>query len=158
MSFIGIITNKSNRIDLEYILKSKKIPETNIIILRPENIENIKNVKFDILIINYGIKFYDKIKDIIKNAKIILINIDIKFDRKIFENIETYVITYGFNNRATVMITSSEQDEVILDIQRYIKSVNNKYIENKVIKIFPQYSKKYIYEEVVGEILKILYG
>ena len=51
MAVIGIITKSSNIMEIEKALKKYNIKEKNIIIISEETIENIKNVKFDIIVI-----------------------------------------------------------------------------------------------------------
>ncbi len=158
MSFIGIITNKSNKIDLENKLKNIINSSNNIITLKAENVSNIKNIKFDTVIINYELYYNEEIRNLLKNTKNILMNADIKIDLKLFDNLNAYVITYGFNKKSTITVISVEQDEIILDIQRDINNINNKNIESKEIKINSEYDKKYFYEEIVCKIMEILYG
>ncbi len=155
MSFIGIITNKSNKIDLENKLKEKI--NFNIITIKAENISNIRNIKFDTIIINYDLEYSDEIREVLENTKNILLNSDVKIDLKLFENLTAYVVTYGFNKKATITIVSVEQEEIILGIQRDI-SINNKKIESKEIKFSSNYDKKYFYEDIVCKIIEILYG
>ena len=54
MSVVGIITNSSNIIELENKL--------NIIVINEKSIENMKNVKFDIVIIYQETKQNENIK------------------------------------------------------------------------------------------------
>ncbi len=63
----------------------------------------------------------------------VLLNIDYKENLKIAENLKSEVITYGFNKKATVTITSNDEDNIILEIQRKIISFNNVKIENEEI-------------------------
>ncbi|MBR3152544.1 MAG: hypothetical protein IKF52_02925 [Clostridia bacterium] len=157
MSFIGIISNKFNKIELENMLK-KNFDNLEFITLKNDNIDNMRNVMFDILIINYEMKNIVQLKDIMKNSKYILVNCDVKIDSGLFDNIEAYVVTYGFNKKATIMVVSSDQDEIILDFQRNIKGINDINIESGEIKFLSKYPKKYFYEEIVCSIIKKIYG
>ena len=94
MSVVGIITNSSNIIELE-----KKL---NIIVINEKSIENMKNVKFDIVIIYQEAKQNENIKQLISTCKYLVINTDIKENLKLLEGIElseTTIITYGFNRK-----------------------------------------------------------
>lgn len=62
LSVTGIITNQNNIIDIEEKIKQHKLQDKNIIIITKENIGNIKNVKFDFIIIFDEIKEDEEIK------------------------------------------------------------------------------------------------
>lgn len=157
MTVIGIITNNSNIIEIEEKLKSHKIEEKNIIIITKENISNIKNVKFDLIIIYEELEENEITKKVLKSCKYILINSDYKENLKLIsENMNSYVITFGFNSKASISIVSNENEEIILDIQREIELENNKKIECQEIKMQNNFAKKYLYEEISMKILTIL--
>ena len=94
----------------------------------------------------------------LNNSSSILVNSDVKIDSNLFYEINAYVISYGFNKRATVTIVSCEQDELILDIQREINGLNNIKIDSGEIKVLVNYPKRYLYEGVVCEIVRKIYG
>ena len=101
-----------------------------------ETIENIKNVKFDIIVIFDQIENSSTIKHIIESSKYLIINSDYKENLKLIDTRENqYVITYGFNSRATITIISNENDQIILDLQREIEALDNRKIETQEIKI-----------------------
>ena len=114
MAVIGIITKSSNIMEIEKALKKYNIKEKNIIIISEETIENIKNVKFDIIVIFDQIENSSTIKHIIESSKYLIINSDYKENLKLIDTRENqYVITYGFNSRATITIISNENDQII---------------------------------------------
>ncbi len=157
MSVIGIITNNSNIIDIEKRLEKYNLKEKNIIIINKENINNIKNVKFDLIIIFEEIKENKSIERVTNSCKFILINSDYRENLKLIkENTQSTVITFGFNSRATITIISNENDETILEIQREIEWKENKKIECQEIKMKNNYGKKHIYEEISMKILTFL--
>ena len=61
MSLMGIITNSKNE---EYMVKelSDYFPSQNIIFITDKNIENVRNIKFEILAIDCNIKNIDILK------------------------------------------------------------------------------------------------
>lgn len=151
MSVVGIITNSSNIIELK--------GKTNIILINEKSIENIKNVKFDIIIIYHEIKQKEKIKQLISTCKYVVINTDIRENLKLLNGIEetnTTVITYGFNSKSSITIVSNENDEIILEIQREINNLKNEKIECQEIKMQNNSEKNQIYLAIAMKILEIL--
>ena len=69
---------------------------------------------------------------------------------------DQYVITFGFNSRATITIISNENDEIILDLQREIENLNKEKIESQEIKLENNFNKNRIYEEISMKILTFL--
>ena len=135
MCFIGIVTDTKSEGNLKKMLKNNNILNKNkIIFLRENNIENIKSVCFDTIVIN---KKFDKIYDlnqIINNCKNIIVNTDVDIELEKINMVNTNVITYGFNSKSTITISSVLEDEILLCIQKDIKSNNGK-IEMQEFKI-----------------------
>ena len=151
MSVVGIITNSSNIIELE-----KKL---NIIVINEKSIENMKNVKFDIVIIYQETKQNENIKQLISTCKYLVINTVIKENLKLLEGIdlsETTIITYGFNRKSSITIVSNENDEIILEIQREINNLKGEQIECQEIKLQNNLEKNHIYLAISLKILEIL--
>ena len=71
--------------------------------MNKKSIENIKNVKFDVLVIGENIeKLLNNSKyleEIIKKADYIIINSDINENMDVFKNVDTNIITFGFNEK-----------------------------------------------------------
>ena len=151
MSVVGIITNSSNIIELENKL--------NIIVINEKSIENMKNVKFDIVIIYQETKQNENIKQLISTCKYLVINTDIKENLKLLEGIdisETTIITYGFNRKSSITIVSNENDEIILEIQREINNLKDEKIECQEIKLQNNLEKNQIYLAISMKILEVL--
>ena len=71
-----------------------------------------------------------------------------------FDNIKdlnAIVITYGFNSKATITASSVEEDNTLLCIQRNIKTIRQKEIEQQEIAIKNSSSNKYV-DMVIGTI------
>jgi hypothetical protein len=157
MAVIGIITKSNNIIEIEKTLEKYGIHEKNIVIISKHTIENIKNVKFDIIIIFDQIEDDDILKKVLDSSKYLIINTDFKENMKLLDMAEDqYVITFGFNSRATITIISNENDEIILDLQREIENLEKKKIESQEIKLENNFNKNRIYEEISMKILTFL--
>lgn len=157
MVVIGIITKSNNIIEIENTLEKYGIHEKNIVIITKHTIENIKNVKFDIIIIFDQIEDDDILKKVLDSSKYLIINTDFKENMKLLDMAEDqYVITFGFNSRATITIISNENDEIILDLQREIENLNKEKIESQEIKLENNFNKNRIYEEISMKILTFL--
>ena len=157
MAVIGIITKSNNINEIEKTLEKYSIHEKNIVIITKHTIENIKNVKFDIIIIFDQIEDDDILKKVLDSSKYLIINTDFKETVKLLNMAEDqYVITFGFNSRATITIISNENDEIILDLQREIENLDKEKIESQEIKLENNFNKNRIYEEISMKILTFL--
>ena len=138
LNIVGIISENKNIPFIKEMLKNKLL-KVKIIYLNNENIENLKNIKFEtIVIVNDVNKIIDNIetvKKIIKNAETVLINSDIKDNLEIIKNLKINAITFGFSSKATITTSSIEEGEILVCIQRTIKSNKNNEIEPQEIKI-----------------------
>lgn len=137
MSFIGIITENKKEINVKNII-SKNI-EANVIIINEKNIDNIKNVKFEtILICGINQKVFKKdeiLKKIISNVKFLIINSDINRHLDILSNLNVVVISFGFNQKSSVTASSVNEDNILVCIQRNMKDINDKTIEPQEIRV-----------------------
>ena len=140
MPFIGIIAkeSESNFIRNE-ILKNSENIKFEIININQKNIENIKNIKFDILVINENIdEFFKKsnyLEYIINKSNYIIVNSDIKNNLECNKLKGVEVITYGFNSKSSITVSSVKEENLMLCIQRNFKSVKGKTIEEQEINI-----------------------
>lgn len=131
MAFVGIVceTKYENQIRL----KLEKELEKNIIILTQENIENFKNVTFEMIAVfsNHNVmeKKKEVLKSIIEKTKYLIMNADEFINLELMNNLDLQVITYGFNSKSTVTASSVKEEEIFICIQREIKNIQNKKIE-----------------------------
>ena len=65
------------------------------------------------------------LEEIIKKANYIIINSDVKENLAILKNAETNIITYGFNAKSTITISSIKEEKIMICIQRKISGVKN---------------------------------
>ena len=155
MSFIGIITNQKNE---PFIIKkiTNKMPNENIIFITEKSINNIKNVKFETIVIDKDITNKVELEKIVSNCKYLIINTDRKIE---LENLKTYdatIITYGFNHKSTFTVSSVEDENIIICLQRIIFNKDNKKIEPQEYKILiDENTEKYVI--IAVKILEIIY-
>ena len=139
MTFIGIISEEKIEKHIKEIIKQYLNKEKDIIFLNKKNIiDNMKNVKFETILIlqnNMQIVERNSLKQIIKNAKYLIINSDNKSNLSVLNNLDLNVITYGFNSKASVTASSVTEEEILLCIQRNIQRIDRKLVENQEIKI-----------------------
>lgn len=160
MACIGIVADKNSEQEIEKILLEKSKEYNNIftiIIINEKSINNIKNIKFEtILIYKNIIKSEDIFKQILSNTKYLILNSDIEKPLKIVENIDITIITYGFNSKATITASSVNENEILLCIQRNILNLNKKLIEPQEINIYTKTPNKHI--EMAVFCIMLLYG
>lgn len=132
MFFIGIITNQKNE---AYIKKELLEIEKNIIFINEKNISNVKNVKFETIIIDDSIENKAELRKIIENAKYVILNTDIQINLNILDDLNLIVITYGFNNKSTFTVSSIGENNMIICLQRIIYDKNNTIIEPQEYKL-----------------------
>lgn len=132
MFFIGIVSEEKNEKHIKDILK-QKIENENVVFINEKNIENIKNIKFKIIVLNKGID-NKNIKNILLNAEYLILNSDINVKIDLIENLDLKVITYGFNSKSTVT-ASSVTEEMLICVQRNIINIKGKKIEPQEINI-----------------------
>lgn len=156
MKLIGIVTNIASE---ECVLKlldcNNVFKENNVIFIKDTNIDNIKNVHFDTIIINDSINKIEELSELVCNAKNIAINIDNGIELENSNMSNTNVITYGFNLKASITISSITEDDALICVQRNISN-NNGIIEVQDIKI--DNSNNYnIYDLIIMLVLFFLY-
>lgn len=138
MTFIGFISDKKEenilKKTLELKLREKGIKAV-VIAINEKNIENIKSIRFETIIMNTDItmQFFDKLKEMLKVTKYLIINGDIVHFEKI-QNMNLTIITYGFGNKCTVTTSSVEEDEMIICLQRSIYNIKGEKIESQEIR------------------------
>lgn len=130
MPFIGIISEETteNCIRRE-ILDKLQLRESNVLFIKEKSIENIKNIKFETIIIARKFNKIEHLKKLLENTNYLIVNSDIENNFKILENMKTTVITYGFNSKSTITASSVGEEEILLCIQRMLKDKNGKEID-----------------------------
>ncbi|NLV88702.1 MAG: hypothetical protein GX021_04975 [Tissierellia bacterium] len=93
-------------------------------------------LEFDIIIhtsLNNGIYEKDKLKELVSRSQYIIINSDEdEWIHLLNDNITTIVITYGFNNKASINLSSIDKQDIIeinICVQREIQTINGTIVE-----------------------------
>lgn len=162
MSFIGILSeNKSFENIKAKLMEMAGQNKLNSIFINQKSIENMKNIKFDVVVIDSDWnKLEDKkeiLKQIAKKSNYVLINTDVNKITNEFE--KEKVITYGLNQRAIVTISSITDSDILIYVQKHIKTKQNKLleIEEKRLKINEKCKLK-TYEILILYTIFLLYN
>ena len=136
MSFIGIVSeeNVENCIRRS-LLEKLKLRESSVLFLKEKSIENVKNIKFETILLAREFKHPEMLKKMLENTPYLIINSDLEKNLELLENVKATVITYGFNSKATITASSVEEDEILLCIQRAIEDKNGNVVEPQEIKM-----------------------
>lgn len=129
MYLVGVVSpNKEIIKNLEKEFDKKKVDFIN---LETKTIQNLKNVKFDIILISdlNKIEKDNCFSKIISNSSISIINADIKENLRVLDDLKGMVITYGFNKKATITISSVKENNISIYIQRGIEDIRGRKIE-----------------------------
>lgn len=156
MVLIGIVTDLKSENNIAELLKNNNsLNENNVIFIKEKNIDNIKNVHFDTVIINRKFEKMEELNIVLNNAKNILINMDSNIDYKQLNTISSNLITYGFNSKSSITISSVTEDDVLICVQR---NINGNYGEIELQEIKLENNENYsIYDLIVVVILFLIY-
>lgn len=156
MIFIGIVTDSKSENDMEQLLlKNNVLKENNVIFIKEKNIDNIKNVHFDTVVVNRIFKKMDELNKILDNAKNVIINMDVNGENDEISVVDANIITYGFNSKSSITISSVTDDDVLICVQRNIYN-NKRVIEVQEIKIENNVNYT-IYDLIVVLVLFLIY-
>lgn len=128
MSFIGIITNAKNETYIKKELQSY-FKEEQIIFITDKNIRNMKNIRFETIVVDTKLQNTEELKAILSKVKYLILNADIKIRPEMFENLNLVVISYGFQSKATFTVSSVSEHHIIICLQRIMKTINCKKYE-----------------------------
>ncbi len=141
MAFIGIVAESRSEMQIKRFLDynlNYPTKEHTVIVINDKSIENIRNIKFQtILVMNLDeiIEKREIISKLFKNAEYLVINADIDMESlKLINNMKLNVITFGFNRKATITASSVEENLMIC-LQRKITDVHKNAIEPQEIVI-----------------------
>ena len=156
MPLIGIMSGKHNETEIIHKL-NKKFKENDInsemITINEKSIKNLKNIKLETVIIDkmLPVEFKEEINHLLRDTKYVLLNMDVNNNLENIKALKAIVITYGFNSKATIPASSVEEDNTLLCIQRNIKTIKQKEIEQQEIAMKNNGSNKYV-DMVIGTI------
>jgi hypothetical protein len=156
MLFIGIITDQKSENDIMKLLANNKfLTENNVIFIREKNIDNIKNVHFDTVVINKEFEKMDELNKVLENTKNVIVNMDTNIDNRELNVINSNLITYGFNSKSSITISSVTDDDVLIYLQR---NICNDYGEIEVQEIKVENNPNYsIYDLIIVLTLFLMY-
>lgn len=134
MSLIGILTQNQNKAYLKEELKKRQLED--VFFLTENTAQNMRNVKFDTFLLGKEItKEQETIREIAKRTDYFILNSDIKENLQLLENLDLKIITYGYNQKATITTSSVEEGKVIVCLQRGIKNIYQEEVEPQEIKL-----------------------
>lgn len=138
MSIIGIVASERQTNQIKKLINQENT-KIELISINPKSIENIKNIKFEIIVMQDTLEKLKEnqkyIAEILKKVKYLLLNADIEIKPEIFENINAKILTYGLKQKSTITISSVEENQVIVSIQRAFKSLDGKIIEQQEVPV-----------------------
>ena len=155
MSFIGIVTNQKNEEYIRRVLK-EKFNILQIIFINNKNIKDIKNIRFETIVIDSLIEDIEKLKLIVLNAKYIILNSDWVLNFDILDNVESVVLSYGFNSKSTFTVSSISDGNIIICMQRIIEGALGKKYEPQEFEV-KNVEKADIYVVIFVYIIMIIY-
>lgn len=130
MPFIEIIIDTKSQMQLNKSIKKEQVNNCEILYIKEKNIDNIKNIKLETLVINKKIEDMEKISKIIENTKNVIINLDFNKIEK-----QNKFISYGYNSKSDITISSIDEDEALIYIQKEITSIFGRKIEPQEVKV-----------------------
>lgn len=132
MPFIEIITDSKSQNQLNKVITKQMVNNCELLYIKEKNIENIKNIKLETLVLNRKIENIELINKIAGNAKNIIFNLDLN---KEITNAESKKISFGYNSKSDITISSVKDDEIMICIQNTIESIYGKKIEPQEVKV-----------------------
>ncbi len=156
MFFIGIITDKNSENNIKNIMKDK-LKESEIVFLNNNNLENFRNVKFDSIVINNEIEDKYLLNKILEKSKYVLYNSDIKTKENFSKDLYQNIITYGYNSKAVVTISSVTDESYLIYIQKNIDGYN-KSVGIQEIKFEKNKKNINAYDGMITTIIDIIYN
>lgn len=131
MSFVGILAENKDYELIKNMIGKRKLG-IDLLQIKEKSIENIKNIKFDTIVINKEMEKNKKyLKKILENTQYLVINSDLDLNQEDYQNVKLQIITYGFNSKATITASSVTDNNMIICVQRNIKGINKKDIEQQ---------------------------
>ena len=162
MPLVGIIAKKR---DFQIIKNELQKYNIELVLISKKSIRNVSKIFFEEIIvledINLETSEYEFMSEVVLKTKYLIINADIEI--KILKYLKTdnpiKVITFGFNSKATISISSVNEEKIIVCLQRDIEKMNGKTIESqeKEIKLSRENDKK-IYTKLVIFIIEELHN
>lgn len=136
MPFIGVIADEKNENFIRReIVDNLKLRESSVLFIKEKSIENIKNIKFEAIILARKFKNMEILKKMLANTNYLIVNTDRIKTLEIFNEFNLKIFTFGFNSKADVTASSVTEDGVLICVQREIQTIKGNIIEPQEIKI-----------------------
>ncbi len=132
MSFIGIVASKKCFESIKKKITEEIKEETiNFIQINLRSIENIKNIKFEIIIAEDPLEKFknnqETLKRILENTQYLMINTDRNPKEKIKKT--PNIITYGLNQKADITVSSISDMDILVYWQKNLQDREGNKIE-----------------------------
>ena len=163
MTFIGIISDEKSFERIKEKVKENINGNIQLISINKKSIGNIKNIRFETIIIDSDMKKFKQeeyvIKQLCSYAKYLIVNTDLNLTFSILNHEKINIITYGHNQKATVTTSSITDTDILIYLQRNIKNIDGKVIEVGEKRILiDQNNRLKTYEILIIYILFLLYN
>lgn len=136
MPFIGVIADENNENFIRReIVEKLKLRESSVLFIKEKSIENIKNIKFETIIIDRKFKNMEMLKKMLVNTNYLVINTDRIKSIEMFKEYDLKIFTFGFNSKALVTASSVTEDGILICVRREIESISGESIEAQEIKV-----------------------
>lgn len=133
MIFIGIVTDTKSENYIKRIQNDNDIfNKYHIIFIKEKSIDNIKNIKFETIIINRKFNEEQSLNKLIAKSKYLIINEDIDMAISLLNDVSSNIITYGFNSKSTITMSSLTEDSIQICVQRNILSKQNEIEQQEI--------------------------
>ena len=134
MSFIGVLSdNKTFENIKSKILENSESNKMNILSINLKSIENIRNIKFECIIIDCELEkfkdYYNTLEKLYQNAKFIILNTDYNKKYNTLKKSNKNIITYGLNHKADITVSSITDNDILIYIQKNIENIKENVIE-----------------------------
>lgn len=143
MSFIGVVAGKKCFENIKKKISEEfKKEDINLIQINLRSIENVKNIKFETIIIEDNKEKFKNQEEILEkicnNTQYLVINTDKNLNEKQINSKKC--ITYGLNQKANVTVSSISDTDVLVYWQKNLKNkagytieIEEKRIKNEQI-------------------------
>lgn len=133
MIFIGIVTDIKSENYIKKIQNNNSVlKKYHIIFIRENSIDNIKNIKFETIIVNREFEDKDYLNKLIAKSEYVIVNEDIGTIIDLLKDIKSNIITYGFNSKSTITMSSVTDDSIQVSVQRNIISKKSEVEQQEI--------------------------
>ena len=133
MIFIGIVTEIKSENYIKKIQNNNSVlKKYHIIFIRENSIDNIKNIKFETIIVNREFEDKDSLDKLIAKSEYVIVNEDIGTIIDLLKDIKSNIITYGFNSKSTITMSSVTDDSIQVSVQRNIISKKSEVEQQEI--------------------------